>query len=89
VLGFLPVGFPPIEGALFYDVGIAWDDSSTVKWSRKSTEDPVLVRTPLRSWGASIRANVFGLLILRFDYTKPTNRQLKHSYWTISLGPTF
>jgi len=89
VLGFLPVGFPPIEGALFYDIGIAWDDSSTVKWSRKSTEDPVLVRTPLRSWGASIRANVFGLLILRFDYTKPKNRQLKHSYWTISLGPTF
>src|SRR2546426_1730976 len=24
VLGFLPIGFPPIEGALFYDVGIAW-----------------------------------------------------------------
>src|SRR6059036_1302110 len=89
VLGFLPLGFPPIEGAVFYDIGMAWDDASTVKWSRKAGEDPVLVRTPLRSWGGSIRANVFGLLIMRLDYTKPLDRPLKHSYWTISLGPTF
>jgi Tol biopolymer transport system component len=90
VLGFLPVGFPPIEGAVFYDIGMAWNDASTVKWNRKATEDPVLVRAPLRSWGGSIRANVFGLLIMRLDYTKPLDRgALKHSYWTISLGPTF
>jgi outer membrane protein assembly factor BamA len=90
VLGFLPVGFPPIEGALFYDIGMAWDEASTIKWNRKVGEDPVLVRTPLRSWGGSIRANVFGLMIMRLDYTKPLDRpQLRHSYWTISLGPTF
>jgi outer membrane protein assembly factor BamA len=89
VLGVLPLGFPPIEGAVFYDIGIAWDDASTVKWNRKTGENPVLVRTPLRSWGGSIRANVFGLLIMRLDYTKPLDRALKHSYWTISLGPTF
>ena len=89
VLGFLPVGFPPIEGAIFYDVGMAWDDASTVKWQRAPTDDPVLVRQPLRSWGTSIRANVFGLLIMRFDYTRPLDRPLKKSYWTISLGPTF
>jgi len=89
VLGFLPLGFPPIEGALFYDIGMAWDDASIVKWNRSPSEDPVLVRTPLRSWGGSIRANVFGLLIMRLDYTKPLDRPLKRSYWTISLGPTF
>jgi len=89
VLGFLPVGFPPIEGAIFYDIGMAWDDASTVKWNRAATDDPVLVRQPLRSWGTSIRANVFGLLIMRFDYTRPLDRPLKRSYWTISLGPTF
>jgi Tol biopolymer transport system component len=89
VLGFLPLGFPPIEGALFYDVGLAWNDASTVKWQRGAGDDPLLVRTPLRSWGGSIRANVFGLLIMRLDYTKPLNRALQHSYWTISLGPTF
>jgi Tol biopolymer transport system component len=89
VLGFLPVGFPPIEGAVFYDIGMAWNDASIVKWQRDTSDNPVLVRAPLRSWGASIRANVFGLLIMRFDYTKPLDRPLKHSYWTISLGPTF
>jgi Tol biopolymer transport system component len=89
VLGFLPVGFPPIEGALFYDMGMAWDDASIIKWNRSETEDPVLVRTPLRSWGASVRANMLGFMILRFDYTKPLDRAYKKSYWTISLGPTF
>ena len=89
VLGFLPVGFPPIEGALFFDAGMAWDDASIVKLHRSATDNPVLVRQPLRSWGASIRANVFGLMIVRFDYTKPLDRPIKHNYWTISLGPTF
>ncbi|PYP12274.1 MAG: hypothetical protein DMD59_00490 [Gemmatimonadetes bacterium] len=89
VLGFLPLGFPPIEGAIFFDIGLAWDDSSTVKWQRSAGENPMLVRAPLRSWGGSIRANVFGLLIMRLDYTKPLDRPLKHPYWTISLGPTF
>jgi dipeptidyl aminopeptidase/acylaminoacyl peptidase len=89
VLGFLPVGFPPIEGAIFYDIGMSWDDASVVKWKRDPTDNPLLVRQPLRSWGGSIRANVFGFLIMRFDYTKPLNRPTKKSYWTISLGPTF
>ncbi len=89
VLGFLPLGFPPIEGAVFYDIGMAWNDASIVKWQRGASENPLLVRTPLRSWGGSIRANVFGLVILRIDYTKPLDRALKQSYWTISLGPTF
>ena len=89
VLGFLPVGFPPIEGAFFYDMGMAWDDASIIKWNRGATEDPVRVRSPLRSWGTSIRANMLGLLIMRVDYTKPLNRPYKKSYWTISLGPTF
>ena len=89
VLGFLPLGFPPIEGAIFFDAGMAWDDSSILKLHRSATDSPVLVRVPLRSWGGSIRANVFGLMIVRFDYTKPMDRPLKHSYWTISLGPTF
>jgi Tol biopolymer transport system component len=91
VLGFLPIGFPPIEGAVFYDAGLAWTGAAneTVKLSRKPGENPVLVRAPLRSWGASIRANMLGFLILRFDYTNPIDRPLKHSYWTVSIGPTF
>ena len=68
---------------------MAWEDSSKVKWNRAPGENAVLVRTPLRSWGGSIRVNIFGLMIMRLDYTKPLDRPWKRSYWTISLGPTF
>ena len=89
VLGFLPIGFPPIEAALFYDAGIAWNEGSIIKGSRSATDDLVLVRAPLKSWGSSIRVNMLGLMILRFDYAKPLDRQRNKAYWTISLGPTF
>ena len=89
VLGFLPVGLPPIEGALFYDMGLAWESSSVVKWQRAQGDDPELIRTPLRSWGGSIRVNVLGFVVLRFDYTKPLDRLRNKAYWTVSLGPTF
>jgi Tol biopolymer transport system component len=89
VLGFLPVGFPPIEAAIFYDAGVAWGAGTVVKSSRRSGENPEFVRAPLRSWGGSIRANVLGFVIVRFDYAKPLDRPLKKSYWTVSLGPTF
>jgi outer membrane protein assembly factor BamA len=89
VLGFLPIGLPPIEGAIFYDIGVAWYDASNLKWNRAPTQDPLFVRTPLRSWGASIRANVVGLMILRFDYSKPMDRPYNKGFWTVSIGPTF
>jgi Tol biopolymer transport system component len=89
VLGFLPIGLPPIEGALFYDVGLAWDSGSTIKWRRDPGDDPERVRHPVRSWGGSIRANLLGFVILRLDYTKPLDRGHGNPYWTLSLGPTF
>ncbi len=89
-LGFLPIGFPPIEGAFFYDVGVAWDANSKVEFrNRRAGESPITVRTPLRSLGFSIRANLLGIVILRFDYTKPQSRPGTDAFWTISLGPTF
>jgi len=89
VLGFLPIGLPPIEGALFYDAGVAWSQGTTVKWNRNPSEDPLLVRSVVRSWGGSIRANLLGFVILRFDITKPLARSYGKAYWTVSLGPTF
>jgi outer membrane protein assembly factor BamA len=88
-LGFIPVGFPPIEGALFYDVGMAWNGQSTLKFHRSPGDDPIRVRTPLQTIGASIRANVLGIAILRLDYSFPQNRPGVKGFWTISLGPTF
>ncbi len=89
VLGFLPVGLPPIEGALFYDAGLAWDANSVIKWQRDANDSPETVRAPLRSWGGSIRMNFLGFVVLRFDYTKPLSRPHNNPYWTVSLGPTF
>lgn len=89
VLGFLPIGLPPVEAALFYDIGVAWGTGDRVKWSRSAGDDPLLVRTPVRSYGTSIRANLLGFVILRFDYTKPLDRSFNKPYWTVSLGPTF
>src|SRR5437867_6351353 len=89
VLGFLPVGLPPIEGALFYDMGLAWESGSIVKWQRDAGDDPETVRSPLRRWGGSIRVNFLGFVVLRFDYTKPLDRLRHKAYWTVSLGPTF
>ncbi len=89
VLGFLPVAFPPIEGAIFYDMGLAWESTSIIKWRRSANEDRERVRRPLRSWGGSIRLNLLGFVVLRFDYTKPLDRSRDKSYWTVSLGPTF
>ncbi|HEU4763762.1 MAG TPA: BamA/TamA family outer membrane protein, partial [Gemmatimonadales bacterium] len=76
-LGFLPIGFPPIEGALFYDAGEAWGGPT----------DPVNGHI-VTSIGTSIRVNVLGFVILRFDYAFPKQRNV-NGYWTVSLGPTF
>ncbi|HET7790836.1 MAG TPA: BamA/TamA family outer membrane protein [Gemmatimonadales bacterium] len=88
VLGFLPIGLPPIEGALFYDAGVAWNGGDQLKLSYSPTNS-IGVRSPLKSYGTSIRVNMLGWVILRFDYTKPINRPHNNAYWTISLGPTF
>jgi len=96
VLGFLPVGFPPLEAAIFYDVGLAWNGTScngtpgSCVVLKRNGQDPEIYREPLRSWGASMRMNFLGFVVLRLDYTKPLNRpDFNESYWTLSLGPTF
>ena len=86
---WLPLGFPPLEGALFYDVGLAWNDNSVLRLSLKNNPDPLRYRTPLQTWGASLRTNLFNLLVLRLDYSIPINRAAVKGLWTISLGPTF
>jgi hypothetical protein len=84
-----PRGFPPIEGAFFYDVGLAWQAGNTLKWSRDPGDDPLSVRTPLQTIGASIRINLLGFVIARVDYSRPLKRPAVKSLWTISFGPAF
>jgi Tol biopolymer transport system component len=86
---FVPAGFPPIEGALFYDVGIAWNEGDELKWSREAGDHPTKVRTPLQTLGVSARMNLFGFVVLRLDYSIPQERRAIGGYWTLSLGPAF
>ena len=88
-LGFLPVGFPPIEGAVWYDAGIAWNGTSTLRWTRSAADDPNAVRIPLTSWGAGLRVNLFDIAIVRLDYGIPLQRAGHGGYWMLSLGPPF
>jgi Tol biopolymer transport system component len=85
----LPAGVPPLEGAVFYDIGIVWDGESTLKWRREAGDDPIRVRTPLKTIGFSVRANFFGFAIARLDYSIPQERSSVKGLWTFSLGPTF
>jgi Tol biopolymer transport system component len=85
----LPQAFPPIEGAIFYDIGLAWDNQSTLKWNREAGDDPIRVRTPLKTLGFSVRTNLFGFAIARVDYSIPQERTAVKGLWTFSLGPTF
>ncbi|HYC33516.1 MAG TPA: BamA/TamA family outer membrane protein [Gemmatimonadales bacterium] len=85
----VPAGIPPLEGAIFYDIGLAWDNLSTIKWSRSEGDDPINVRTPLQTIGFSVRTNLFGFAVARVDYSIPQNRRSVKGLWTFSLGPTF
>jgi hypothetical protein len=85
----LPSAFPPIEGALFYDIGLAWNEGNSIKWSRSASDNPTGVRTPLQTLGASFRMNLFNFVILRLDYSIPQERRAIKGYWTLSLGPVF
>lgn len=86
---FVPNGVPPIEGALFYDVGVTWNEGDRLSWKREAGDDPVRVRTPLQTFGASARMNLFGFVVLRLDYSIPQERRAIKGYWTLSLGPVF
>lgn len=85
----LPPMVPPIEGAIFYDIGIAYDKGNTIVWKRDANDDPLNVREPLQSWGLSLRTNLLGFLIMRLDWSFPINRPAVRRYLTLSLGPTF
>ncbi len=88
-LGILPIALPPIEGAFFYDAGVAWSRGNSVQLrAPKNPEASPNVRYPYRSYGAGVRVNLFNYAILRWDYAKPVSIDHK-AFWTFSIGPNF
>ncbi len=89
-LGLLPISLPPVDGLFFYDIGLAWSSGQKVSWRSGGADDVSLTRTPVRSYGAGIRLNLFGFALLRWDYAVALDRpQGKKGYWTWTLGPSF
>ena len=90
-LGLLPISLPPVDGLVFYDIGIAWSSGQEIQWNSHPTDDLRVTRTPRRSYGAGIRLNLFGFALLRWDYAIPLDRPTgsKKGYWTWTLGPSF
>jgi Tol biopolymer transport system component len=81
LLGFLGVipsrTLPPVEIAPFYDAGIAWNRRQQVP------------RRAIRSWGASLRLNVFGFAVAQISYVHPVDRPAKSWMWEFALVPGF
>ena len=88
---WVPLNFPPVEAAFFFDVGVAFTPGlTTLVWNREPDQDIVLYREPLTSYGASLRLNLF-FAVLRIDYTVPLdrNRSVTRGMWTVAFGEMF
>lgn len=88
---WLPLNFPALDAALFFDVGAAWTPGvHTLALDRAPDDDPFLVREPLAAVGAGLRMNLF-FAVLRLDYTVPLSRgdEFRRGRWSLGLGEMF
>ena len=88
-LGRLPIGIPPVDGAIFYDAGLAWSAGQSVSIAKPANYDSTADRQRyfLRSYGATIRVNVFNLAVLSWSVARPLDRPgYKRFNWTFALG---
>ena len=88
-LGVLPVQLPPVDGAVFFDAGIAWASGQTATLKRPATYNADKQRYVLRSYGYSIRLNLFNFALLRWDYAIPLDRPERKGFWQWSLGTSY
>lgn len=88
-LGFTSTALPPIDGLVFFDIGVAWSNGQKLYWSPPLDYDVSTQRYPLKSYGAGVRLNLFNYAILRWDYAIPTDLPVRRGFWTWSLWPSF
>jgi Tol biopolymer transport system component len=88
-LGVLPISLPPLDGLVFYDMGVAWSKGQDLRLSRPENYDFTLERFPLRSYGFGLRLNLFNIALVRWDYAIPFDGVSRKGYWIWSLGPSF
>ncbi len=88
---WLPLNFPPLDAAFFFDVGVAFTPGVTkLVWDREAGQDIVLYRKPLTSYGWSLRMNLY-FAVLRLDYSVAPSRG--HTFgtgiWSLAFGDMF
>ncbi|MBX3175208.1 MAG: PD40 domain-containing protein [Gemmatimonadaceae bacterium] len=88
-LGILPISLPPVDGLFFYDFGMAWTAGQKLHLARPSNYDFLSDRYPLRSYGFGIRLNLFGVALVRWDYSIPLDGVRRDGYWFWTLGQSF
>jgi hypothetical protein len=82
-LGLIPSrGYPPVELAPFYDVGVAWKKDEPLRFAQNGTRDFV------RSYGLTLRANALGFAIIQLSYVRPVDRP-RGWHWEFAFQPGF
>ncbi|MBN2417582.1 PD40 domain-containing protein [bacterium] len=67
ILGWpLPIGFQNIRGALFFDMGSAWDNDRDWKPFRKDREGRVVMNDLAAGMGVGLRVNL-GFFLIKYD----------------------
>lgn len=75
-------GVWPLEFLAFYDVGTAWYSGEKPTWFGGS-------KKPVSSAGFGLRTNLFGAIVLGFDYVYPFDRPIKGWHWQFTIAPGF
>ena len=91
VLRLLNTGFPlpPIDGLFFYDAGVAWTKGQELSWNRPANYDVTTQRAVLKSYGFGLRANLFNIAILKYDYAFPVGLSGRKGFGTFGLGVSY
>jgi Tol biopolymer transport system component len=75
-------GIWPLEFLAFYDVGTAWYSGEKPTWFGGH-------KKPVSSAGFGLRTNLFGAIVLGFDYVYPFDRPIKGWHWQFTIAPGF
>ncbi|MEJ2343667.1 MAG: BamA/TamA family outer membrane protein, partial [Gemmatimonadales bacterium] len=87
---WLPLNFPPIDGALWFDVGMAFTPGRNILvLNREPNQSRVIYREPLTAYGASLRVNLF-YAIVRVDYARvPSRGPYGTGVFSLAFGAMF
>jgi hypothetical protein len=88
-LSMIKSQFLPTELSLFVDSGMAWDNRGLVNTTLGQTGEIDLVRRPVASAGASLRANLLGYMIVEAFYAVPWQRQWAGGVFGLNFTPAW